>query len=164
MSTTREIAEKLNISLTCVERQLKQLGYVNKLDIWVPYKLNEIQLTNQISICDLLLKCNKTDPFLKRIITGDKKWVLYDNVVRKRSRSKWDESAQSTSKADIHQKKVMLSVWWDFEGIVNFKLLSRNQTINSNVYCRQLMKLDKEIKEKRPDHIYLWSLAKKCWS
>ena len=44
-STTREIAEKLNISHTCVERHLKQLGYVNKLDIWVFRKLNEIQLT-----------------------------------------------------------------------------------------------------------------------
>ena len=32
-STTREIAEKLNISHTCVERHLKQLGHVNKLDI-----------------------------------------------------------------------------------------------------------------------------------
>ena len=36
-STTQEIAEKLNISHTCVESHLKQLGYVNKLDIWVPY-------------------------------------------------------------------------------------------------------------------------------
>ena len=50
-----------------------------------------------------------------------------------------------------HQKKVMLSVWWDFKGIVYFELLPRNQTINSNVYCRQLMKLDKEMKEKRPE-------------
>ena len=45
-STIREIAEKLNISHTCVERHFKQLGYVNKLDIWVPYELNEIQLTH----------------------------------------------------------------------------------------------------------------------
>ena len=30
---TGEIAEKLNISHTCVETHLKQLGYVNKLDI-----------------------------------------------------------------------------------------------------------------------------------
>ena len=49
-STTQKIAEKLNISHTCVERHLKQLGYVNKLDIWVPHKLNEIQLTKRISI------------------------------------------------------------------------------------------------------------------
>ena len=45
----------------------------------------------------------------------------------------------------------MLSVWWDFKGIVYFELLPRNQTINSNVYCRQLMKLEKEINEKRPE-------------
>ena len=103
-STTREIAEKLNISHTCVERHSKH-----------------------------------------------EKWVVYDNVMRKRSWNKRDEPAQSTSKADIHQKKVMLSVWWDFKGIVYFELLPRNQTINSNVYYRQLTKLDKEIKEKRPE-------------
>ena len=150
-STTQEIAQKLNISHTCVARHLKQLGYVNKLDIWVPHKLNAIQLTKRVSICDSLLKRNETNTFLKRIITGDEKWIVYDNDVRKRSWSKRDESAQSTSKADIHQKKVMLSVCWDFKGIVNFKLLPRNQTINSNVYCRQLMKLDKEIEEKRSE-------------
>ena len=50
-----------------------------------------------------------------------------------------------------HQKKAMLSVWWDFEGIVYFELNPRNKTINSNVYCRQLMNSDKEIKEKRPE-------------
>ena len=44
----------------------------------------------------------------------------------------------------------MLSVWWDFKGIVYFVLLLRSQTINSNVYCHQLIKLDKEIKKKRP--------------
>ena len=95
-SKTREIAEKLNISHTCVERHLKQLGYVNKLDIWVSHKLNEIQLNKRISICDSLLKRNETDPFLKRIMTGDETWVFYDNFVRKRSWSKRDEPAQST--------------------------------------------------------------------
>ena len=113
--------------------------------------MNEIQLIKRIPICDSLLKRYKTDPFLKRIITGDEKWVIYDNVVQKRLWSKRDEPAQSTSKPDIHQKKVMLSVWWDFKGILYFELLTRNQTINSNVYCRQIMKLDKEIKEKRPE-------------
>ena len=46
--------------------------------------------------------------------------MVYNNVKRKRSWSKKDEPVQSTSKADIHQKKVMLSVWWDFKGIVFF--------------------------------------------
>ena len=62
-------------------------------------------------------------------------------IAKKISWSKRNEPAQSKSKTDIHQKKVMLSVWRDFKGIVYFELLPRNQTINSNVYCPQLMKL-----------------------
>ncbi|GFU49197.1 histone-lysine N-methyltransferase SETMAR [Trichonephila clavipes] len=34
---TREIAEKLHASHTCIENHLKQLGYVQKLDTWVPH-------------------------------------------------------------------------------------------------------------------------------
>lgn len=45
----------------------------------------------------------------------------------------------------------MLSVWWNYKGVVYFELLPRNQTINSDVYCQQLMKLDEAIKEKRSE-------------
>ncbi|KAL7735182.1 hypothetical protein ACLKA6_014898 [Drosophila palustris] len=99
------------------------------------------------------LKRNEFDPFLKRIITGAEKWIVYNNVNRKRSWSKHGEPTQTTSKADIHQKKVMLSVWWDWKGVVYFELLPRNQTINSDVYCQQLDKLNAAIKEKRPELI-----------
>jgi len=46
-----------------------------------------------------------------------------------------------------------LSVWWDWKGVVYFELLPRNQTINSDVYCQQLDKLNAAIKEKRPELI-----------
>ena len=45
----------------------------------------------------------------------------------------------------------MLSVWWDYKDVVYFELLPRNRTIDSNVYCRQLSKLNEEIKKKRPE-------------
>ena len=38
-STTSEIAEKLNVSRICIKKKLKQLGYVKKLDLWVPRQL-----------------------------------------------------------------------------------------------------------------------------
>ena len=110
-STTREIAKELNISHTCVERHLKQLGYVNKLDIWISHKLNEIQLTKRIFICDSLLKRNETDPFLKRIITGNEKWVVYDNVVRKRSWIKQDEPAHSSILSKIPCRMILVKSW-----------------------------------------------------
>ena len=36
------------------------------------------------------------------------------------------EPAQTTSKAGIHQKKVLLSIWWDYKGIIYFELLLPN--------------------------------------
>ena len=47
----------------------------------------------------------------------------------------------------------MLSVWWDWKGVVFFELLPRNQTINSNFYCHQVKKLNATVKEKRPELI-----------
>ena len=99
----------------------------------------------------MLKKRNENDPFLKQLITGDEKWVVYNNVNRKRSWSKPGEPAQTTSKADIHQKKVMLSVWWDYKGIVYFELLPPNRTINSDVYIDQLTKLNKQLKKSGPN-------------
>ena len=99
----------------------KQLGYVEKLDTWVPHELKGKHLTQRINSCDLLKKRNETDPFLKRLITGDEKWVVYNNIKRKRSWSRPREPARTTSKAGIHRKKVSLSVWWDYKGIVYFE-------------------------------------------
>ena len=48
----------------------------------------------------------------------------------------------------------MLSVWWDWKGVVFFELLPRDQTINSDVYSRQLNKFNAAVKEKRPELIY----------
>ena len=42
----------------------------------------------------------------------------------------------------------MLSVWWNWKGVVFFEVLPRNQTFNSNVYCRQLNKLNAAVEEK----------------
>ncbi|EFN85576.1 Histone-lysine N-methyltransferase SETMAR, partial [Harpegnathos saltator] len=102
--TTQEIVEKLNISCTSIENCLKELGYVNKLDIWVPHELIEIHLTKHINISHFFLKRKQNDLFLKQMLTDDEKWIVYDNVERKRSWSKHDEPLQSTSKTDIQTK------------------------------------------------------------
>ena len=79
----------------------------------IPERLN---LSN-----DTLIRRQRNDPFLKRIVTDDEKWVVYNNVKRKRTWSKKDEPARTISKLDIHLKKVMLSVWWDLKRIVYFE-------------------------------------------
>ncbi|GFU28733.1 histone-lysine N-methyltransferase SETMAR [Trichonephila clavipes] len=94
--TTREIGLRLNLSNSTVYDHLKELGLSSKLDVWAPHVLTERNLCRRIDVCDSLLKRHENDPFLKRIITGEKK----------RSWSKKDGPDQSISKADIHQKKL----------------------------------------------------------
>ena len=46
---------------------------------------------------------------------------------------------------------MILSVWWDFKGIIFFELLSANTTINSEVCSHQLDKLNDSLKQKTPE-------------
>lgn len=149
--TTREIADNLKINQSTVVRRLRQLGMVSKSDVWVPHELSQRNLINRISACDSLLKRYEIDPFLNRMVTGDEKWIVYNNVKRKRSWSKKDEAPLTTAKAGLHPKKVMLCIWWDYKGIIYYELLPENQTINSDKYCSQLDELKRAIDRKRPE-------------
>ncbi|GFV45636.1 HTH_48 domain-containing protein [Trichonephila clavipes] len=42
------------------------------------------------------------------MVTGDEKWVTYDNIVRKRSRSKRGEAAQTVAKPGLTARKIPL--------------------------------------------------------
>ena len=84
----REIEEMLNIPKSTVIYNV--LDSLKKIDIWIPHELKEIHLTKRINACDLHLNRNEFDPFFKRIVTSDEKWI-YNNTVQKRSWSKRDE-------------------------------------------------------------------------
>jgi len=86
------------------------------------------------------------------MITGDEKWIVYNNVSRKRIWSRRGEALERQAKAKMHQKKVMLSIWWDWKGPVFYKL-PKNKMINSDVYCEQLQKLNDTIAQKRSELI-----------
>ena len=130
---------------------MHQPGYVNRFDVWVPHKLSEKELLERISACDSLLKCNENVPFLKQMVTGDEKGILYNNVERKRSWGKRNELPPTTPKAGLHPKKVMLCIWWDWKGVLYDELLPENQTINSNKYCSQLGQVKVALDKKRPE-------------
>uniref|UniRef100_A0AC11CZU8 Uncharacterized protein n=5 Tax=Ovis aries TaxID=9940 RepID=A0AC11CZU8_SHEEP len=155
--TTREIADILKISKSSVENHLHQLGYVNRFDVWVPLKLSQKNLLDRISTCDSLLKRNESVPFLKQIVTGNEKWILFNNVERKRSWDKRNEPPPATPKASLHPKRVMLCIWWDWMGVLYYELLPENQSINSKKYCSQLDQLKAALNEKRPE-----SVNRKC--
>jgi len=67
------------------------------------------------------------------MVTGDEKWVTYDNVRRKRSWSKSVEAAQAVAKPRLTARKVLLCVWWDWQGIILYELLPYVPALDSVV-------------------------------
>jgi len=148
--SVREIVDATNIPKTTVHKHLIKMGYANRYEVWVPHLLTETGLMNRVSTCDLLLQRHERDPFLKRLVTGDETWILYQNVHRKRTWS--EENRPSTvAKPGLHPKKVLLCIWWDWKGVCYYELLPQGDTINADKYCNQLDQLKAAIAEKRPE-------------
>ena len=87
--------------------------------------------------------------FLHRIVTGDEKWIHYDNPKRKESWWPPGHASRFTAKPNIHGKKLLLCIRWDQLGVVYYELLKPNETITGSVYRTQLMGWSPALKEKR---------------
>jgi len=100
-SMVRELATALKVSVG--SGHLKSLGFVKKLDVWVPHELKEIHLMNRV--CDQFIKREENDlDVLEAYDHDDEKWIVYNNISRKRSWSKRGEAPERQAKAEIHQK------------------------------------------------------------
>ena len=113
--TTREIVDILKITKSGVKDHLYQLGYVYCFDVWVPHKLSEKDLES-FSACDSLLKHNENVSFLKQIVIGDEKWILYHNVEQKWLWGKQNEPPPTAP--GPHPQKLMMCMWWDWESSI----------------------------------------------
>ncbi|GFX70455.1 histone-lysine N-methyltransferase SETMAR [Trichonephila clavipes] len=134
--SSRSIAQELKIDHKTVINHLRKVGFKKKLDVWVPHLLTLQKHDGSIFICEALTKRNETDSFLKRMVTGDEKWITCDNIVRNRSWSKSGEAAQTVAKPGLTARKVLLCIWWDWKGIIFHELLPYCQTLNSDLYCQ----------------------------
>lgn len=148
--TTRELAAHLEVSQTAIVDHLRAIGKVSKLNTWVPHALMEFDRQRRAEAAAALLSFRRTNAWLDTIVTGDEKWCLYVNVTRKRSWCDAGVAAQTQPKPELHQRKVMLSVWWDVRGVIHWELLPTNTTITAEVYCAQLDRLATAIQQHRP--------------
>lgn len=80
-----------------------------------------------------------------------------DNKADKPLRSTERDPGPNTMSAfKLHQKQTkpkmfMLSILWNFIGVIYFELLSKDQTINSHVFCQQLMNPSVGTERNRPE-------------
>jgi len=80
----QDIARTMNSSTSNVFRHLKEIEKVLKFGKWVPHQLTEKQQIECVNIATFLLTRLHAEAFLNRVLTGDEKWILYEDNKRKR--------------------------------------------------------------------------------
>ena len=108
--STQELPLDLNTSHSSLCYHLKRSEKVSKLNVWLPHTLSEKSKEDCISIVTSLHSKQRIYPFLKNIISGDKKWVFYDNIQCKRQWIDQNKSLLSTLKAEFDGRMVMLRI------------------------------------------------------
>ena len=83
--------------------------------------------------------------FLYLIVTGDeKKWCLYINMKQRKESVAPGDTPKPRVKSDLHSRKTMICVWWDWEDMVHCEMLERNATVNKELYIAQLHRYSTE--------------------
>ncbi|GFT59637.1 histone-lysine N-methyltransferase SETMAR [Trichonephila clavipes] len=104
--TGKSVVENIDKITEIIENDW-HLDSKKKFDVWVSHQLTPKNMMDRISICEALTKRNEIDPFLKRMVTGDEKWVRYENIVRKRLWPKRGEAAQTVAKPGLPTRKAL---------------------------------------------------------
>ena len=125
---------------------------IQKQGNWVPYELKPKDVERRFFACEQLLQRQNRKGVSHRIVTGNDKWVHYDNPKRRKSWGMPRHASTSMDRPNIHGAKVMLRILWDQLGVVYDKLLKPSKTITGHRYRRQLMRLSRALKEKRPQY------------
>ena len=151
--TTRCLADRLGCSHTTIETYLAELGKSWKYGVWIPHELSLDQLRSRANTCMDLITSHRNNQWLRNLVTGDEKWVLYVNHSRRRQWLSSGETGVATPRTDTHARKVMLSVWWSVRGVIHWELLPSGCTVTADLYCQQLDRVARKLKGNQ-DRIY----------
>ena len=101
----------------------------------MPHELNNNKKNHRFDVSSTLLLCNKNNLFLEWIVTCDEKRILYDNPRRSAQWLDAGEAPQHFPKPKLHQKNVMVTVWWSAAGLIHHSFLDPGEMITAEKYC-----------------------------
>ena len=154
----RELASEVNISFKSVHNILIDiLGMKRVAARLVPKELNFVQKAQRKHVAEDMVSRASTDPtFMKRIITGDETWVYEYDMQTSQQSSEWrldNEPKPKKPRQSRSKIKVMLTVFFDYRGVVHSEFLPEGETVNKEYYLGVMKRLRESIRRKRPD---LW--------
>ena len=144
LKTTWEVVKGLNVDHSTFILNLKQIEKVKKLDKWLPHELTADQKKKnhyfEVSSSFIL---HNSKSFLNQIVTCDKKWILYDNQRLPAWWLDWGAASKHVPKPNLHQKKVMVTVWWSAAALIHHSFLNPGWNHDIWEMLRKLMRYTK---------------------
>jgi len=133
------LACRCDIPKETVRRILKEdLGLIKKLSSWIPHTLTEDQKEMRFNIAQANLSRHRSRPsLLKRIIAIDESWVpIYSPPARHQSKSwvKPGTPGEKIPRSELHERKLLLTVGMDIDGVAFWDVLEFNQTMTAERY------------------------------
>ncbi|BFZ13360.1 hypothetical protein BsWGS_16399 [Bradybaena similaris] len=122
---------------------------------WVPRQLTDEHKMNRLGLPleHLCQYANEGEDMMNRIITGDESWVHHYQPESKRASMQWKHpSSPCVQKFKVTPSagKVMLTVFWDCQGVLLTNFKKKGDNVNSESYCEVLSVLRDAIRRKRP--------------
>lgn len=127
---------------------------------WVPKQLSDAQKRQRVEIATKLIRKHRRSPFFDCIVTCDEKWIPFANEYRHGEWRSLGQKSGQTPRKDFRSRKAMLCVWWDRRGPIFWELLEQGETVNSDVYCEQLEKTSRALRNRVIPVIFLDDNAK----
>lgn len=128
--TIEELSNTLNQPWSIIQEYLQQIGKVSRAGVWVPHNLSEENKSNRSTTFNSLLQRHNTEAFFDRLISGDKKWVLYDNLKRERQ---WLPTNEPY-KVLLNQVYIPKRHFCVFGGVFAESFISK--TVNADIYYK----------------------------
>jgi histone-lysine N-methyltransferase SETMAR len=148
--STLRLSDELGVSHTTAARHLRRIGKVNRSCRLVPHELTAAQAQRRVQVCNQLRANPNDERFLKRLVTCDEKLVYYRNP---NTSKQWLDPGQPVNlvvKQKSFERKVMLCVWWNFEGVIHFELVPEGLAVNAELYSQQLERMYAALGERYP--------------
>ena len=130
------------------------LGYSKVCARWIPRQLTEAHKQSRLEACfELLEYCHSDKTFWQQIVTGDGTRVYHFEPESKRASMEWRHPTSPRSKKFKSQQSagnVMVTVFLDSVGVILVDFMSKEATINSDVYIDTLKRLKRRIQKIQP--------------
>ncbi|UYV70840.1 hypothetical protein LAZ67_8000810 [Cordylochernes scorpioides] len=149
----------------------EKVDKVLKLDIFGVRRLNAVLVPKDLTFdqknarkktASLNLEATTDDPeLLKRVITGEETWIYGFDSETTQQASAWrfkNEPRPKKARKAPSKVKVMLTVFFDYQGIVHHDFQQQGSTMTADSYLGVLRRLREAIRQKRPE---LW--RSKSW-